>query len=145
MDQDYLCLWFKGFEAGLDDMEAEARGCFLKHCAKRCADTGVLQAYQRLYREVNGDRNAFYSRMGELGAVRGEIVKPDREFLVCFPACTCDLHTSCGVNTPSLCECSRQSIIYVGERIWQGSTFRVEQVHTVLSGAPECKFRIIFE
>lgn len=145
MDQEFLSHWLRGFESGLDGMEPEARSCFLKHCAKCCADTGVLQAYQKLYQRVQGDRDAFYSRMAELGGVCAEIVIPDREYNVCFPACSCDLHTAGGVNTPNLCECSRQSILYVGEQIWRGSSFRVEQVQTVLTGAPECKFRIIFE
>ena len=83
--------------------------------------------------------------MGELGGVRGEVIVPDREYNVYFPKCSCDLHTAGGVNTPKLCECSRQSVIYVGENIWKGEPFRVEQVETILSGARECKFRILFD
>ena len=129
----------------MNAMDQNSRSCLLKHCAKRCADTGVLQAYRKLYQTVKGDRNAFYARLGDVGNVRGEVVVPDREYYVCFPACSCDLHTAGGVNTPRLCECSRQSIIYVGEQVWKGSSFRVEQVETILSGARECKFRIVFE
>lgn len=144
MDETFFRQWFQGFEAGLDAIIPEARSSLLKHCARRCADTGVLEAYRKLHREVNGDRNEFYRRMQEVGAVRGEILLPDLEYLVCFPACTCDLHSAGGVNSPSLCECSRQSILYVGEQLWE-SPFRVEQVETILSGAKECRFRIVFD
>ena len=145
LDETSFCHWLKGFGAGLDDMDQNSRSCLLRQCAKSCADTGVLQAYRKLYQTVKGDRNAFYARLGDVGNVRGEVVVPDREYYVCFPACSCDLHTAGGVNTPRLCECSRQSIIYVGEQVWKGSSFRVEQVETILSGARECKFRIVFE
>ena len=126
-------------------MDAEVRSCLLRQCARKCADTGVLQAYKELHKAVQGDRNAFYTKMGELGGVRGEVIVPDREYNVYFPKCSCDLHTAGGVNTPKLCECSRQSVIYVGENIWKGESFRVEQVETILSGARECKFRILFD
>ena len=120
-------------------MDAEARSCLLRQCARKCADTGVLQAYKELHKAVQGDRNAFYTKMGELGGVRGEVIVPDREYNVYFPKCSCDLHTAGGVNTPKLCECSRQSVIYVGENIWKGEPFRVEQVDFVSEYFPEVK------
>ncbi len=145
MDKEFFCQWLKGFENGLDEMDSDSRSSLLKHCAKYCADTGVLQSYLKLYRTVNGDRNEFYNRLGEIGNVRGEVVIPDKEYLIYFPECVCDIHTAGGVNTPNLCECSKQSIIYVGKSIWNKSVFHVEQVETILSGDAECKFRIRFD
>lgn len=145
MDEKFFCQWLKGFEKGLDEMDPDSRSCLLKHCAKCCADTGVLQSYLKLYQAVDGDRNEFYTRLSETGNVRGEVIVPDKEYFICFPECACDLHTAGGMNTPNLCECSRQSIIYVGERVWNGSKLHVEQVETILSGDEECKFRIRFE
>ena len=104
-----------------------------------------MQLYLKLYQTVNGDRNEFYSRLSEIGNVRGEIVVPDKEYFIYFPECACDIHTAGGVNTPNLCECSRQSIIYVAESIWNESKLHVEQVETILSGDAECKFRIRFD
>ena len=145
MDKEFFCRWLKGFENGLDEMDSDSRSSLLKHCAGHCADTGVLRAYQKLYQAVNGNRNEVYSRLSEIGGVRGEIVLPNKEYFIYFPECGCDLHTAGGVNTPNLCECSRQSIIYVGESVWKGSKIQVERVETVLSGAAECKFRIRFD
>lgn len=144
MDRKFFCQWFKGFENGLDEIDMDSRSCLLKHCARYCADTGVLQSHLKLYQTVNGNRNEFYSRLSETGNVRGEIVVPDKEYFIYFPECACDIHTAGGVNTPNLCECSRQSIIYVGESIWNENKLYVEQVETILSGDAECKFRIRF-
>ena len=126
-------------------MDSDSRSRLLKHCVKCCADTGVLQAYLKLYQAVSGDRNEFYSRLSETGSVRGEIVVPDKEYFIYFPECACDVHTAGGVNTPNLCECSRQGIIYVGESVWNESKLHVEQVEPILSGDAECKFRIRFD
>lgn len=145
MENTFFCQWFKGFEKGLDEMDLDSRDCLLKHCAKCCADAGVLQSYLKLYQTVNGERDAFYSRLSEIGNVRGEIVVSNKEYFIYFPECACDIHTVFGVNTNNLCECSRQSIIYVAKLIWSDNRIRVEQVETILSGDTECKFRVIFD
>lgn len=145
MDNSFFCQWFKGFEKRLDEMDPDSRTSLLKHCAKCCADTGILQSYQKLYKTVNGERDAFYSRLNEIGNIRGEIIIPNKEYFICFPKCGCDIHNDCDVNTPYLCECSRQSIIYVVKSLWTDSKIQVEQVETILSGDTECKFKVIFE
>lgn len=145
MDKQFFCQWLKGFENGLDEMDSGSRSCLLKHCAKHCADTDVLQSYLKLYQTVNGNRDEFYTRLSEIGNVRGEIVVSDKEYFIYFPECACDIHTAGGVNTPNLCECSRQSIIYVGKCVWSGSKIRVEQEETILSGDTLCKFRVVFD
>ena len=145
MDKVFFESWFRGFENALEAMDGDARSLLLAHCAEQCAGTGVLQSYLRHYEAVGGDRDAFYLRLHELGNVRGEIIIPGREYHICFPDCACDLHTECGVDSPVLCECSRQSIRYVAETVWKGCDLRVETEGTVLSGAPECRFRLIFQ
>ena len=144
MDQEFFSKWFKGFEEGLAALDAESRSDLLKYCAKQCVDTGVLQAYLRHFDTVCGDRDAFYRRLHEVGNVRGEVIIPGKEYEICFPECSCDLHTACGVNTSNLCECSRQSILYVNRTVWKGCDLRVESEGTILSRAPECRFKVIF-
>ena len=145
MEQTFFCQWFDGFEKGLEEIDPDSRSCLLKHCAKHCADTGVLQSYLKLHQTVNGEQDAFYARLHELGNVRGEVTVSSKEYFVCFPECACDLHTAFGIDTPHLCECSRQSILYVGKKIWGDRPFRVEEVETVLSGGKKCRFKVIFE
>ena len=144
MDEAFFCRWFKGFENGLDAMDEESRRDLLKHCARQCADTGVLRSHFWLYHAVNGNRDEFYRRLSETGNVRGEVLVPGKEYRVYYPECACDLHTAGGVSTPKLCECSRQSILYTTEAVWKGSDPQVIPEGTILSGAAECRFRIIF-
>ncbi len=141
---DFFKEWLKGFEKGLDELDESGRRCLLKNCAKSCADTGILEMYRKHNRDVGGDRDEFYKQIHVFKGVRGEIVRPQKEYFLIYPECLCDLHTSCGINTASLCECSRQSILYVGEEIWGKDTFTVENMGTVLSGSRECRFRIVF-
>ncbi len=145
MDRPFFNVWFKGFESGLEAMDGDARSLLLAHCARQCTNTGVLQLHLRHYEAVSGNRDAFYRRLHETGNVRGEVITPGKEYYICFPDCACDLHTECGVDSPVLCECSRQSILYVAETVWKGCRLRVEPESTVLSGAPECRFRLIFQ
>ncbi len=143
-DSDFFKEWLKGFEKGLDELDETGRKCLLKCCAKRCADTGILGMYRKHDRDVNGDRDEFYRRISVFNGVRAEIVRPQKEYVLIYPECLCDLHTSGGINTANLCECSRQSILYVGEELWGKDTFTVENMGTVLSGSGECRFRIVF-
>jgi len=129
----------------MEALDSKSHGYIFRQCAKACADTGILQSYQNLYQEVGGNRDLFYSKIGEFGGVYGEVVQSNRIYDVCFPTCTCDLHATGGVDTPCLCECSRQSILYVGESIWGKNTFQVECLGTILSGDRECRFRVIFD
>ena len=145
LDSAFFRCWFRGFEDGLEAMDDEARRHLLAHCARQCAGTGVLQSCLRHYEAVGGDRDAFYRRLSEIGNVRGEVILSGKEYAVCFPDCACDLHTECGVDTPLLCECSRQSILYVAETVWKAHNVRVESEGTLLSGAPECRFRLVFK
>ena len=141
---DFFKEWLKGFEKGLDELDESGRHCLLKNCAKSCADTGILEMYRKHNRNVNGDRDEFYKQIHVFNGVQGEVVRPQKEYFLIYPKCLCDLHTSGGINTATLCECSRQSIIYVGEEIWGKNTFTVENMGTVLSGSKECRFRIVF-
>lgn len=94
---------------------------------------------------MNGNRDEFYRRMDEQCGVSGKVIVPGKVYEICFPTCLCDLHTTGGVSTPNLCECSRQSIIYVAQMIWNTTDITVECLGTVLSGQKECKFRICFQ
>lgn len=144
MDSNFYKAWFSGFSQALDKMSANTRTDLLKHCAKCCADTGILKSYQQHYQNAKGNRDEFYARLGELGGIYAKVIIPNKEYLIIFPECACDLHVTGGVNSQNLCECSRQSIIYIGEKIWGRNKITVKNEGTVLSGKKECKFRILF-
>ena len=144
MDEAFFRHWFRGFAAGLEALDEESRSRLLRPCAKFCADTGVVHSQQVLYRAVGGNRDAFYRNLHQTGDVRGEVIVPGKEYEIVFPVCGCDLHTAMGVNSPCLCECSRQSILYTAQTIWKKPDLRVETITTILSGASECRFRLSF-
>lgn len=141
---DFLCLWAEGFSEGLDVLDNEGRSRLLACCARKCADTGVAERHRRLYAEA-GSRDEYYRRLHELGGVRGKILSPGAEYLVVFPDCACDLHTCLDVNTPRLCECSRQSLLYVTQQAAGTSAFTVDCLGTVLTGEKDCRFRIAYQ
>lgn len=144
MDGAFFRPWFRGFAAGLEALDEENRSRLLRPCARICADTGVLRSQQALYSAVGGDRDAFYRNLHQTGDVRGEVIVPGKEYEIVFPVCGCDLHTAMGVNSPCLCECSRRSILYVAQTIWKKPDLRAETITTILSGASECRFRLLF-
>ncbi|MDO5126217.1 MAG: hypothetical protein Q4D54_00530 [Eubacteriales bacterium] len=146
MDSVFYKEWFQGFSEGLEALDDNSRQCLLRCCAKKCADTGIVEIYKKHYIKVQGNRDEFYRTIEELGGARGEVITPGKVYAIIFPQCVCDLHTTGGVNSQSLCECSRQSIVYVGRMIWGEDTrFSVKNQGTVLSGNKECRFIIEFE
>lgn len=144
MDEEFLKIWMEGFSEALDEMTPKAQSKFLSHCAKRCADAGILDFHKKLYREAKCDRDEYFRRLVELGEVSSKIVTPGREYLVIYPECYCDIHCSCEVNSKCLCECSRQNLLYILETLMPDADITVKTVGTIISGASECTFRIIF-
>lgn len=137
-----LSYWFKGFEKGLARLSADQRGALLSECSKNCVRQGTLSIYQGLYEKAHGDLNQFFTQANELPGVRCEIVKSELVYHLYFDRCTCELYQKGYISTPLLCECSRQSILYVLSELWKEKRFRVTLCHSILQGAPNCKIRI---
>ena len=123
-----LADWFKGFEKGIAKLTAEQREQFFSECGKHCVQCGTLQVYKELYEKANGDMDVFFSEANELPLY--------------FLECTCGLHKQGYVSTPLLCECSKQSILYVLHSLWKNRKFNVAICGSILRGNPECKMRI---
>ena len=144
IDESFILTWMSGFADGLEKLSSESRACLLSCCAKRCADTGVLDMQKRLYADCGNDLDMFYSRLCELGGVSAETVEPGRRYIVRYPGCACDLHTSCGVDTPCLCECSRQSILYCACQVTGREDISAKCLESVLFGGNECRFEVAY-
>ena len=106
--------WFKGFEKGIAKLTAEQREQF----------------------------DVFFSEANELPGVRCETIEKGSVYNLYFLECTCGLHKQGYVSTPLLCECSRQSILYVLHSLWNDRTFRVTICESILRGSQHCKMRI---
>ena len=115
--------WFKGFEKGIAKLAAEQRD-------------------KELYEKANGDIDVFFSEANELPGVRCETIEKGSAYDLYFMECTCGLHKQGYVSTPLLCECSRQSILYVLHSLWKNRKFNVAICGSILRGNPECKMRI---
>ena len=137
--------WFQSLDQGLEKLSPPECRCLFSECAAQCGKDALDHLYQNLFADCKGDLDEFFSRLQEIKGVNGRVIESGCSYEIIFESCNCDLHTEANMNSARLCECSRQSVIYVGENIWKGESFRVEQVETILSGARECKFRILFD
>lgn len=137
-----LSYWFKGFEKGLARLSDKQRSELLAECSKSCVRQGIFSIYQELYNQANGDLDQFFTQANELPGVRCEIVESESVYHLYFESCTCELCQKGYVSTPLLCECSRQSILYVLSELWRNRYFRVTLCHSILQGAYDCKMQI---
>lgn len=103
---------------------------------------GTLQIYQELYEKANGDLDTFFFKADELPGVKSKIIEKGSIYYLCFMECTCMLHQQGYVSTPLLCECSKQSILYVLHSLWKDKKFSVSICESILRGFPHCKMRI---
>lgn len=134
--------WFKGFEKGIAKLTAEQREQFFSECGKNCVNGGTLSVYRKLYEDAKGDLDVFFQMANDLSGVKGEVVEKGRIYHLIFLACTCDLCKKGYITTPLLCECSRQSVIYSMQSLWEELKFNITLCHSILQGKRECKIRI---
>ena len=137
-----LADWFKGFEKGITKLPEAQRETFFRECGKNCVQCGTLQIYKDLYEQAAGDFDQFFAKANELPGVKCETIEKGSVYDLYFIECTCGLHKQGYVSTPLLCECSRQSILYVLQSLWKNRKFNVAICGSILRGNPECKMRI---
>lgn len=134
--------WFKGFENGIGCLDKEQRSVFFAECGKNCVKCETLQIYQDLYSKAKGDLDAFFLEAAKLPGVNSEVVEKGSVWNLYFLECTCPLHHQGYVSTPLLCECSKQSILFVMHSLWKDKKFQVSICESVLRGGKCCKMRI---
>ena len=137
-----LSNWFKGFEDGIAKLSEDQRETFFRECGRNCVQCGTLQVYKDLYEQAAGDLDRFFAIADEQPGVRCETVEKDAVYNLYFLECTCELHKRGYVSTPLLCECSRQSILYVLQSLWKDRTFQVTICESILRGSLHCRMRI---
>ena len=137
-----LSNWFKGFEDGIAKLSEDQRETFFRECGRNCVQCGTLQVYKDLYEQAAGDLDRFFAIADEQPGVRCETVEKDAVYNLYFLECTCELHKRGYVSTPLLCECSRQSILYVLQSLWKDRTFQVTICESILRGRQHCKMQI---
>lgn len=113
-----------------------------KSCALGCVQNYVLKEQQRQFKECNGNLDEQYKRYGKSDYFFADIIESGHIYEIGYPKCLCPMYEAGLVSSPIHCECSRQSIIYVLNTLIPEKKVHVEMLHTVLSGAGECRFRV---
>ena len=141
-DAAFFDRWFQDFGRGIARLDRDARGLLFQACAAACAKDALKDLYHDLFQACEGNLDRFFSRLHEIGNVGGRVVEAGKRYELAFLRCGCPLHTEAKVNTPALCECSRQSIIAELREWMPNAEFIVEEKGTILRGDPKCCFSI---
>lgn len=139
---EFIKEWFGWFEKAISCMDLKEKEKFFCTCGRNCADSGIIKMYEEQFIENGQDLDAFFISFRDNQYVGGIVIEAGRIYEITFPDCYCDLYTLGYVNSDYICECSRQSIIYVMNTLKPDTKFHVEKLSTVIGGDKECRFRI---
>ncbi len=134
--------FYKTLEQGIAALPQEMRQELYRPCAEMCAGGFVLGEQQRQFEECGGDLDAQYTKYGRSEYFFADIIESGHVYEIGYPRCLCPMAAAGFASSAAHCECSRQSIIYVLKTLLPYRSIRVETIHTVLSGADECRFRV---
>jgi hypothetical protein len=143
--QAWLQNYFRVLERGIGELEPFEQEELYRPCAVACAKEAVLPEQQRQFAECGGDLDEQYRRYGRSPYFFADIIQHHHVYEIGYPHCFCPAVTEGYCESPTHCECSRQSILYVLRQLLPGRQIEVQPVHTVLSGAEECRFRVTVE
>lgn len=134
--------FYETLEKNIEKLPQETREELYRPCAINCVQNFVLGEQKRQFEECNKDMDLQYEKYGRTEYFFGDIIERGRVYEMGYPRCLCPM-TEDGYQCPvGHCECSRQSILYVLQTLSPDKKFKVEILHTVLSGANECRFRV---
>ena len=110
--------------------------------AVACVKDYVLPAQIKLYQSCDGNLDRVYGEAMNGNGYFGKVIESGHVYELGYEKCTCQKVLSGKVTDPELCECSRQSILYILNCLEPDSKFEVDVLETVLRGAEHCRFRI---
>ena len=129
-------------ERSVEALPRQERARLYRHCAEQCAQGYVMGELRRQFVECGSDLDRQYEKYGSSDYFFADIVERGRVYELGSPRCLCPRVADSFACPPGHCECSRQSIVYVLETLLPEKTIQVELMHTVLTGAKECRFRV---
>jgi hypothetical protein len=138
-------IFFETLESNIAKLPHAMQEDLYRPCAIHCVQNFVLGEQKRQFAECGGNLDLQYQKYGKSEFFFGEIVEPGHVYEVGYPRCLCPIVESGLSSMPIHCECSRQSILYVLHTLMPEKKIQVETIHTVLSGADECRFRVTVE
>ena len=134
--------FYRTLERGIEALPQDVREELYRPCAVNCVQSFVLKEQQRQFAECGGDLDRQYEKYGRSEYFFADIVERGHIYEIGYPRCLCPMAGAGFAVSPVHCECSLQSIRYVLHTLLPDREIHVEKLHTVLSGADECRFRV---
>lgn len=141
-EQKFINDWFKSFEAGMEEMNPDSREKFFKKCGSDCVKSGIINLYEDVFSKSDGDLDKFFENLNNLDSIGGQIIQRGKTYEIFFDQCYCNLHIEGYVQSDVICECSKQSVLYVMAQLAPQYNYEVTKITSVLGGDDECRFRI---
>lgn len=138
---EFICMCMKNIIDGIGELPKDDQEKAFKKCARSCASSGILEEYRKLYEKAGKDPDKYFNSIDFDGCARGSVRVPGKVYELMFPKCLCDLHTEGAVQNGCLCECSKQSVIFVLETIAPEYDWTVTIEETVIRGGDACVIR----
>ena len=138
-------MFYQTLESGIAKLPQSVREELYRPCAVNCVQGFVLGEQQRQFAECNGDLDLQYEKYGRSEYFFADIIERGHVYEIGYPRCLCPMVGSGYAARPTHCECSLESIRFVFQTLMPERDVRVEMLHTVLSGADECRFRVTVE
>lgn len=113
--------------------------------AVNCVKDAVMPELRRQFEECGCSLDEQFKRYGDREYFFAKILEPGRVYEMGYPQCVCPDVLAGKKHDASLCECSRQSILYVLGSFLPEKKIDVEILETVLGGAAKCRFRVTVE
>lgn len=137
--------FYQQLERGIGELTAFDQEELYRPCAVACVRDTVLPVMRRQFEECGCDLDKQYTRYGRSEFFFADIIEPHHIYEMGYPRCFCPVVEAQLCTSPSHCECSRQSILYILSALLPDKQIEVEPMHTVLSGGHECRFRVTVE
>ena len=139
--------FYQVLEQSIGKLPQETRSKLYRSCAEHCAGQYVLAEQQRLFEECDKDLDKLYEKYGRSEYLFAEIIERGHVYEIGYPTskCFCPMVASGMATSAVHCECSKQSILYVLETLLPDKKITAEMLHSVMTGAKECRFRVVIE
>lgn len=137
--------FYHTLETAIAALPAETRAELYKPCAAACVSYYVLPEMQRQFAECGNSLDLQYEKYGRTEYFFADIIERGHVYELGYPRCLCPMVAKGLASAPTHCECSRQSVLQVLHTLLPDKKISVERLHTVLTGAKECRFRVTVE
>jgi len=113
--------------------------------AEKCVNQFVLPEMKRQFEECGCSLDEQSKKYGDTEFFFSKIIEPGHVYEIGYPRCVCFKAQSEKDADPNFCECSRQSILFVYEKLIPDKKVTVEPIETALTGGSRCRFRVVVE